>query len=151
MKTKMLKAFGVWTATAMFSFAYAQTVEVWKSPTCGCCNYWIDHLKANGFETKANDTGNSAVHHTLNLQPELRACHSAEVGGYLIEGHVPAEDIKRLLAEKPVDAVGLIAPGMPMGSPGMDQPKHNNVKEQYDVLLLKKDGSTSVFNTHNKQ
>ncbi|AHG79234.1 metal-binding protein [Mannheimia varigena USDA-ARS-USMARC-1388] len=150
MKSTLFKTASLWAATALFLLAYAQsTIEVWKIPTCGCCNFWIDHLKENGFEVKANDTGNQALHQKLNLQPKLQACHSAMVDGYLIEGHVPVEDIKRLLAEKPADAIGLIVPEMPIGSPGMDQPKHNGVKEKYDVLLLKKDGSTTIFNTHN--
>lgn len=150
MKSTLFKTASLWAATALFLLAYAQsTIEVWKIPTCGCCNFWIAHLKENGFEVKANDTGNQALHQKLNLQPKLQACHSAMVDGYLIEGHVPAEDIKRLLAEKPADAIGLIVPEMPIGSPGMDQPKHNGVKEKYDVLLLKKDGSTTIFNTHN--
>lgn len=151
MQSSLFKTISLWATMAFLSLAYAQsTVEVWKSPTCGCCNFWIDHLKENGFEVKANDTGNQAVHSELKLQPQLQACHTALVDGYIIEGHVPAQDIKRLLTEKPSDAVGLIVPAMPIGSPGIDQPKHNGVKEKYHVLLLKKDGSTSIFNTHNE-
>jgi hypothetical protein len=125
----------------------SSSIEVWKSATCDCCTAWVKHLEANGFAVKANNTG-KAVLEQLRQQagvPEkLAGCHSGKVDGYLIEGHVPASDIKRLLAEKP-DAVGLTVPGMPVGSPGME---HGNITEPYDVLLIKKDGSTEIFARH---
>ncbi|WGE35262.1 DUF411 domain-containing protein [Actinobacillus genomosp. 1] len=150
MKFRLLKTVSLCAMFATSSFVYAvNNIEVWKSPTCGCCNFWIDHLKQHGFNVTANDTGNAHIHNTLQLKPKLQACHSAVVDGYLIEGHVPAQDIERLLKEKPADAVGLIVPEMPLGSPGMDQPKHMGHKDKYDVLLLKKDGTTTIFNSYN--
>jgi hypothetical protein len=122
-------------------------VEVWKSPTCGCCQDWIDHLQANGFRTRVSDTGNTAVRARLGIAEKYGSCHTARVGGYAIEGHVPADDIKRLLKEAPA-AIGLAVPGMPIGSPGMDGPAYGNRKDRYDVLLLAKDGSATVFQTH---
>lgn len=119
-------------------------VEVWKSPSCGCCAEWVKHLEANGFEVDIHDTGNNAVRARLGIPADLGGCHTASVGGYAIEGHVPAADIKRLLAQRP-DAVGLAVPGMPVGSPGMEQ---GGRKDAYDVLLVGRDGSRRVFNRY---
>ena len=123
-------------------------VEVWKSPTCGCCKDWMAHLEANGFAVKANDTGNAAMRGRLGIPAALGSCHTALVGGYAIEGHVPAADIQRLLRDKPAGVVGLAAPGMPVGSPGMDGPAYGGRRDRYQVLLVRKDGSTSVYATH---
>lgn len=122
----------------------AATIEVWKDPHCGCCGEWVKHLEANGFQVKVNDTGNNAVRARLGIPAKLGSCHTAEVGGYAIEGHVPAADIKRLLAQKPA-AVGLAVPGMPIGSPGMEV---GDRRDPYDVLLVARDGSTRVFQSH---
>jgi hypothetical protein len=120
-------------------------VEVWKSPTCGCCNAWIRHLQDNGFATKVNNVeSTSAIRKSLGIAPELGSCHTAKVGGYAIEGHVPAKDIKRLLAEKP-KAVGLAVPGMPVGSPGMEGPQ---APDKYDVVLVGRDGKQSVYRSY---
>jgi hypothetical protein len=122
-------------------------VEVWKSPTCGCCGGWIDHMRQSGFEVKINDTASGVlakIKKQAGLGPDLQSCHTAKIGGYVIEGHVPAKDIERLLEEKP-DAIGLTVPGMPLGSPGMD---YGSNKEPYEVLLVKKDSSTEVFAKH---
>lgn len=124
-------------------------VEVWKSPTCGCCKDWVTHLESHGFTVKVNDTGNTAVRKRLKVAEQYGSCHTALVGGYAIEGHVPARDIQRLLKERPA-AVGLAVPGMPIGSPGMDGPEYGNQKDPYDVLLLRADGSAAVFASHNK-
>ena len=97
--------------------AAGTAVEVWKSEGCDCCAQWVRHLEANGFTVKVNDTGNNAARAKLGIPAKLGSCHTAQVGGYAIEGHVPAADIKRLLAEKP-KAVGLVVPGMPIVSPG---------------------------------
>ncbi len=126
--------------------AHAESPEitVYKSPTCGCCNGWIDHLKAAGFEVEAHDTRDmTSVKRERGLPKALGSCHTAEVDGYVVEGHVPAEDIVRLLETKP-DIAGLAVPGMPIGSPGMEGPN----PERYHVLEFKKDGSTAVFATH---
>jgi hypothetical protein len=125
-------------------------VEVWKSPTCGCCKAWITHIEANGFRTKVNDVGNAAARARLKVPMKLGSCHTALAGRYAIAGHVPAADIRRLLAQRP-DAVGLAVPGMPLGSPGMDGPDYDHQQQPYDVLLVAHDGSTSVFNSYFKR
>jgi hypothetical protein len=119
-------------------------VEVWKDPNCGCCGEWVKHLEANGFRVKVNDTGNTAARARLGIPSKLGSCHTAAVAGYAVEGHVPAADIKRLLAEKPA-AVGLAVPGMPIGSPGMED---GGRRDPYDVLLVTQGGGTRVFQSH---
>ena len=111
------------------------TVEVWKDPQCGCCQDWIEHMQAHGFSVQVHSSGNAAVRARLGLPKELGSCHTALVAGYLIEGHVPAVDVKKLLAQKP-QALGLTVPGMPVGSPGMDGPVYQGRKDPYDVLLV---------------
>jgi hypothetical protein len=123
-------------------------IEVWKSPTCGCCGKWVKHLEANGFAVKANDTSSAMldrIKRQSGISEKLASCHTAKVDGYVIEGHVPADDIKRLIEEHP-DAIGLTVPNMPIGSPGMEQP--GGKAQPYDVLLVKKDGSVAVFARH---
>ncbi|MBL8346322.1 MAG: DUF411 domain-containing protein [Rubrivivax sp.] len=122
-------------------------MEVWKSPTCGCCKDWIDHVQAHGFRVKVHDTGNTAVRERLMLPMKLGSCHTALVGRYAIEGHVPAADVVRLLKEAP-DAVGLAVPGMPVGSPGMDGPQYAARRDPFDVLLVARDGSTRIFSSY---
>lgn len=119
-------------------------VEVWKSPTCGCCKDWIKHLEANGFQVRSRDTGNSAIRQELGMPNHLGSCHTAQVEGYVIEGHVPAKEIKRLLAERP-KALGLSVPEMPIGSPGMDGAEYGGQTDPFDVLLVQRDGKTRVF------
>lgn len=122
-------------------------IEVWRSATCKCCGNWVKHLEANGFTVAVNATGASALDRLkeeAGVPAKLASCHTAKIDRYVIEGHVPAADIKRLVAEHP-DAIGLAVPGMPIGSPGMEQ---GTDTERYDVLLLKKDGSTEVFASH---
>ncbi len=99
--------------------ASAPLVEVWKDPNCGCCQDWVVHLQANGFTVKVNDVGNTAVRAKLGVDTKYGSCHTALVGGYAIEGHVPAREIHRLLKEKP-QAIGVAVPGMPVGSSGME-------------------------------
>ena len=122
-------------------------VEVWKGPSCGCCKDWVRHLEANGFNVKAHDDGNADARRRLGMPVDLGSCHTALVGGYAIEGHVPAADIKRLLAERP-QAVGLAVPGMPVGSPGMDGPDYGSRRDPYDVLLVAKGGGSTVFRAY---
>jgi hypothetical protein len=119
-------------------------VEVWKDPQCGCCGDWVRHLEANGFQVHVNDSGNTLARGRLGVPEKLGSCHTAVVGGYAIEGHVPAADIVRLLRERPA-AIGLAVPGMPVGSPGMDGPLYKGRKDPYAVLLIRRDGSTRVF------
>jgi len=124
--------------------AVAEEISVYKSPTCGCCNKWVDHLKDSGFEVKAyNRNDMPQVKQQLGVAPPLQSCHTAIINGYVIEGHVPATDIQRLLSEKPA-IHGLTVPGMPMGSPGMEGPR----KDRYDVLAIDKQGKTTVFSRH---
>ena len=116
-------------------------IEVYKSSTCVCCHLWVDHLRANGFTVKAHDVPNPSDYRTkFGVPNELGSCHTGFVAGYAIEGHVPAAEIKRLLAEKP-KARGLAVPGMPLGSPGMEGAR----KDPYDVLLIQTDGRATVF------
>lgn len=122
----------------------APLVEVWKSPTCGCCNDWIKHLQANGFRIKAYDKGNIGIRAEFGMPSKYGSCHTARVDGYVIEGHVPAREIKRLLRERP-SALGLAVPEMPVGSPGMDGPEYGGQVDPYDVLLVQRNGSASVF------
>ena len=125
----------------------ATLVEVWKGPSCGCCKDWIKHLEANGFQVKAHDTGNTDARARLGVPLQYGSCHTAQVGGYAVEGHVPARDIRRLLKERP-NAIGIAVPGMPIGSPGMDGPEHGPRRDPYDVLLVRKDGSATPFQTY---
>ena len=122
-------------------------IKVWKSPTCGCCNDWITHLEENGFSVTKYDDGNSDARKRLGMPIRFGSCHTAEVGGYAIEGHVPAREIHRLLDEKP-QAIGLSVPAMPRGSPGMDGPAYGGVRDPYDVLLIDQDGEASVYQAY---
>src|SRR5262245_12955877 len=113
-----------------------QVITVHKDPTCGCCSGWVEHLQKAGFKTKVRDTRDlDAVKRRLGVPDDLAACHTAEMAAYIVEGHVPASALKRLLAEKP-KAAGLAVPGMPVGSPGMEGGR----PEKYDVVLFGPDG-----------
>ncbi len=129
---------------AAWAAAALPTVEVYKSPTCGCCGKWVEHMKANGFKVVTHEMNDVTPHkQRLGVPVGMGSCHTAEVGGYLVEGHVPADDVKRLLAEKP-KAKGLVSPGMPQSAPGMDMPG----KQPYEIFLVRQDGSTSSFARH---
>lgn len=119
----------------------APSIEVYKSASCGCCGEWVKHLRRNGFEVTVREVAEPSLYRARFGVPErLGSCHTAVAGGYAIEGHVPAHDIRRLLAERP-KAKGLAVPAMPMGSPGMEGPR----RDPYDVLLLDAQGRTRVF------
>ena len=121
-------------------------VTVYKTSSCGCCRLWVDHMKQNGFDVQAMDVSSAdvrSVSKVAGLKDEDTSCHTAKIGNYVVEGHVPADDIKRMLKEKPAIA-GIAAPGMPQGSPGMEQ----GTKEPYDVVAFMKDGRTTVFAKH---
>ena len=122
-------------------------VEVWKDASCGCCHDWIAHMQQHGFVVTAHDTGNNAVRARLGLAARYGSCHTALVGGYVVEGHVHADDVHRLLRDKP-RALGLAVPGMPVGSPGMDGPAYGGRRDSYDTLLVQRDGSSQVFRRH---
>jgi len=119
-------------------------IEVWKDPNCGCCQDWIAHMEQNGFAVKVHNTGNNAIRTRLGLPQKLGSCHTARVQGYVLEGHVPATEVQRLLHTRP-RALGLAVPGMPVGSPGMDGAVYAGRRDPYDVLLVRLDGTTEVF------
>ena len=128
--------------------AQAPVVEVFKSPRCGCCGKWVEHLRRNGFEVKAHDVEDAtAARKRLGMPDRLGSCHTAKVGGYVVEGHVPAADIQRLLTEKP-KARGLTVPGMVLGSPGMEAPAGE--VQPYTVYLVDLDGKSTPFSHHNR-
>ncbi len=128
-------------------FAGEKIMRVWKSPTCGCCVDWITHLEENGITVESFDEGNSEARERLGMPVRYGSCHTGEIGGYAIEGHVPAREILRLLDEKP-QAIGLSVPAMPRGSPGMDGPAYGNVVDPYDVLLIGEDGKATVYQSY---
>ena len=131
-------------ATLSSRDAGALEITVYKSPTCGCCSKWIAHLEANGFEVVAHDIENlTSVKIENGIHREFSSCHTAVIDGYVIEGHVPAEDIQRLLRDRPAVA-GIAVPGMPIGSPGMEGPN----PRAYDVLTFDNLGRTSVYASH---
>ena len=151
------RSFMVSAAAAALLPAWARTgtkaepplVEIWKSPTCGCCGEWIKHLQANGFATTTHLVPDTApVRRRVGFDEKHGSCHTALVGGYALEGHVPAREIKRLLKEKPAAVVGIAVPGMPLGAPGMDLPSYGGRKMPYDVVLVKRDGTSSVYQSY---
>lgn len=120
-------------------------ITVYKSPTCGCCQGWVEHLQHDGFRVEVVEmTDRSGIAQGRGVPRDLGSCHTAVVGDYVVEGHVPAGDIRRLLEEAP-DAAGIAVPGMPIGSPGMEQ---GDRIDPYDVVLIGRDGSRSVFASH---
>ncbi len=122
------------------------TIVVFKDPSCGCCKKWVAHLEASGYKVMAVDTSDmAAVKRALGVDAKLASCHTAMVGGYVIEGNVPAADIDRLLKDKPKVA-GLAVPGMIVGTPGMEMAGSKG--EKYDVLAFQKNGTTSVYAKH---
>ncbi len=123
-------------------------VEVWKTPECGCCKDWVKHLQSNGFQVVTHDVGDtSEVRRKLSMPDQFGSCHSGSVGGYALEGHVPAKEIRRLLRERPA-AVGLSVPAMPLGAPGMDGPEYQGRSSPYEVLLVAKNGKAGVYQSY---
>lgn len=125
----------------------APVVMVEKNANCGCCAGWVEHIRASGFEVEVRNVTSERLDLTkrmLGVEPEYQSCHTAVVDSYVIEGHVPAADIRRLLAERP-SAMGLAAPGMPIGSPGMEM---GDEREPYDVLLLNHGAGATVFSSY---
>jgi len=132
-------------AGAAFSAVAADAVTMYKDPNCGCCTKWAEHMRANGFEVKEVASSQMAeIKQTAGVPAKLASCHTAKVGGYVVEGHVPAADVKRLLAEKPA-VTGISAPGMPQGSPGMEGPYP---ADRYEVVSFDRDGKQAVFARH---
>lgn len=121
-------------------------ITVYKDPSCGCCKNWVDHLRANGFAPEVHDRSDmDALKDSLGVPSPLRSCHTAVVGTYVIEGHVPAADVKRLVATKPAKTLGVAVPGMPAGSPGMEM---GGRVDRYDVVAFAAGGATRVFARH---
>lgn len=124
-------------------------LEVYKSPTCGCCADWIKHMQASGFtNVKAHDVGNAKKRAEVGMSLRFGSCHTALIDGYVIEGHVPAREVKRLLKERP-KALGLAVPGMPLGSPGMEV--DDGRVDRYEVLLVQKDETSTVYATYERK
>jgi hypothetical protein len=148
MKRRSFLLTGAAATIALPAMADAEPIiKVVKTPTCGCCTAWVVHVRQAGFQVDAQDVDQEALYalkNRLQIAPELAGCHTAVVGDYFIEGHVPAEDIARLLSEQPA-ARGLSVPGMPMSSPGMGGP---GAGDTFDTLLVGPDGATSVFASH---
>ncbi|MEH1855321.1 MAG: DUF411 domain-containing protein [Nostoc sp.] len=158
---------GIWGSTASMSYAHAQLVSsrgiqdqqiplkptalnatVYHSPDCNCCGGWIDHLKAQGFKITDFSTSDiETVKQKYNVPDNLSSCHTAIVNGYVIEGHVPADDIKRLLQEKP-NVIGLSVPQMPVGTPGMEM---GNRKDPFSVLSFDRQDSVALFNKYHAE
>ena len=131
---------------AFSTFAAGPLVVVHKNASCGCCDGWVSHMRKAGFEVQVRNVDNmSPVKERVGVPYGKGSCHTAEVAGYFIEGHVPATDVKRLLAEKPA-AKGLVLPGMPLGSPGMEMP--DGRRQAYTVELVGRDGTTSAYANH---
>ena len=137
------------SATGGFIFMQSVSAEpemmVYKSPTCGCCGKWITHMEENGFKVNAIDVLDmNIVKEKYGIDRKLASCHTAIIDGYVVEGHVPALDIKQLLSEKP-EVIGLSVPGMPAGSPGMEM---GGRVDHYSVIAIDKEGNTQVFNQY---
>lgn len=129
--------------------ADATRVQMWKSPTCGCCKDWVAHMEGAGFKLQVFEMEDPGVQRgKLGLAAQYGSCHTALVEGYVLEGHVPAADVRRLLRERPA-ALGLAVPGMVVGSPGMDGPAYGGRRDRFDVLLVQRDGASRVWATHN--
>lgn len=121
-------------------------ITVYKDPSCGCCRNWVDHLRASGFAPDVHDRSDmTALKDSLGVPATLRSCHTAVVEKYVIEGHVPAADVKQLLATKPAKTVGVAVPGMPAGSPGMEM---GGRVDRYDVIAFAPGGATRIFARH---
>lgn len=128
--------------------AEAAEMVVYHDPNCGCCGKWIEHMEQHGFSVESvHESNMNAIKQKLGVPENLPSCHTATVDGYVIEGHVPAEDVMKLLKGRP-QAKGLSVPGMPLGSPGME---YNNQRQAYDVVLFDEAGNTSVFNHYPAQ
>jgi len=147
MRTKLLVIAGLALAgsVALAAAPPAQQsaqMTVYKTPTCGCCAQWVEHMKKAGFKVQVQDMDDlTEIKQASGVPIPIRTCHTAVVGGYVIEGHVPADLVKKVLAEKP-KATGIAVPGMPIGSPGMES---GNEKQSYDVVLFDKTGKTTVY------
>ena len=148
MRTKLMLIGGLALAAVVLGSppdhlpAQGPAMTVYKTPTCGCCAKWVDHMKSAGFKVQVQDMDDlTEIKQASGVPIPIRTCHTAVVSGYVIEGHVPADLVKKVLAEKP-KMTGIAVPGMPVGSPGMES---GNQKSPYDVVLFDKTGKTTVY------
>src|SRR5262245_41445737 len=148
-RRQLLGALALFAATGVRSSAQkGPAVQVYKDPTCGCCALWVEHLRKAGFTATVTDVQDmSSIKEKHGVPARARSCHTALVGGYVLEGHVPAEDVQRLLKQRPT-IVGLAVPGMRIGSPGMEVA--GTKPQAYDVLAFDKSGETKVFASHGR-
>ncbi len=132
----------VWDNETEPDYSGIREMTVYRSPSCGCCGVWIEHAKKHGFQIKDIKTESmEALKQKYNIPPELASCHTTIIDGYVMEGHIPADDIKRFLAEKP-EMAGLAVPGMPIGTPGMEA---RDIKQPFQVLAFNNKGEVEVF------
>jgi hypothetical protein len=147
-RRSLCSAFVLWIlAPSALAQSEGLPIEIWKSPSCSCCQDWIDYIEKSGFVVKVHESGNNAARRRLGLPGMYGSCHTALIAGYVVEGHVPVREIRRLLREKP-DAVGIAVPAMPVGSPGMDGPAFGDRFDPYDVVLVARDGSARVYQSY---
>ena len=133
----------VWDKETEPNYSGTNEMTVYRSPTCGCCGVWVDHAKKHGFRIEDIKTEEmEAIKQQHNVPAELASCHTTLIDGYVMEGHIPADDIKRFLAEKPDDLIGLAVPGMPIGTPGMEA---RDIKQPFQVLAFNDKGEVEVF------
>ena len=130
--------------TAAATQLQTNLVEVWKDPNCGCCKDWVTTLEKSGFSVRVFGNGNEAIRAQLGMPAKLGSCHTARIGGYVIEGHVPVRQIRRILREQ-TKAIGLTVPGMVVGSPDMDGPSYKGRKDAYTVIIVHVNGESSIF------
>ncbi|NUP54460.1 MAG: DUF411 domain-containing protein [Gemmatimonadaceae bacterium] len=146
MLAALLKAGALVAGLPTLARAEASSITVYKDPSCGCCTKWVEHLRAAGLKPVVHDRNDmDALKDSLGVPSALRSCHTAVAGKYVIEGHVPAADLTRLLATKPKGVLGLAVPDMPAGSPGMEM---SGRRDAYDVVAFSANGKTSVFARH---
>ncbi|OOZ42243.1 hypothetical protein BOW53_01185 [Solemya pervernicosa gill symbiont] len=131
-------------SSSLLTTAEATEINIYNSPSCGCCYGWSAHMENNGYTVTSHNQHNmQPIKNVLGIPTEVQSCHTAKIGGYIIEGHVPASDIKRLLVERP-EIRGLAVPGMPMGSPGMEGSR----KDAYNVVTIEKNGESRIYASH---
>lgn len=133
----------VWDKETEADYSGTAEMTVYRSPSCGCCGVWVDHAQKHGFKIEDIKTDEmEALKQKHNIPPELASCHTTIIDGYVMEGHIPVDDIKRFLTEKPEEFAGLAVPGMPIGTPGMEA---GDMKQPFQVLAFNKEGKVEVF------
>ncbi len=136
----------VWDQETEVDYSGTTEMTVYRSPTCGCCGVWVEHAQQHGFKIEDIETEEmEALKQKHNIPVELASCHTTIIDGYVMEGHIPADDIKRFLAEKPDNMLGLSVPGMPIGTPGMEA---KDIKQPFQVLAFNDQGEVKVFNEY---